>query len=52
MNDLRVRVGVMKRVAELLRPIAQFAALKNFTLTIGAYVRQRIAIDMFHRDAA
>ena len=50
-NYERVFMGVIKRVAELFSPIAQLPALKDFTGTVGANVRKRVAVHVFHRDA-
>jgi len=51
-NYQGVAMGVIKRVAELLSPIAQLPALKDLALTVGANVRKRVAVHVFHRDAA
>ena len=52
MNDARVRVRVIERVAKLADPLLQFVRLKNLSRLVSSQVRQRIAVDVFHRDAA
>ena len=52
MDDVRVVVRVVERIAELADPIGQFGRLKDFSLLIAAQIRKRVAIDIFHRNAA
>ena len=52
MDDVRVVVRVVERIAELAHPIGQFGSLKDLSLLIAAQMGKRVAIDVFHRNAA
>ena len=52
MDDVRVVVRIVERIAELAHPIGQFGRLKDFSLLVTAQIRKGIAIDIFHRNAA
>src|SRR5205823_2762428 len=51
MDNMRVVVGIVERVAELAHPIGQFCSLKDSLLLIAAQSRKGLAIDIFHRNA-
>src|SRR5438128_714421 len=52
MDDMRVVVRVVERIAELAHPIGQFGRLKDLSLLVAPQTRKRVAIDVFHRYAA
>ena len=52
MDDVRVVVRVVERIAELAHPIGQFGRLKDLSLLVAAQIRKGVAIDVFHRNAA
>ena len=52
MNDARVVVRVIERVAELAGPFVQLVRFKNLVRLVRAQIGKRVAIDVFHRDAA
>ena len=52
MNDPGVIMRVIECVAKLARPTTQFVRLKNLPFFLRAQIRQRVAIDVFHRNAS
>jgi hypothetical protein len=52
MDDVRVVVCVVERIAKLAHPFGQFGGLKDFSLLVAAQIRKGVAIDVFHRNAA
>src|SRR5207248_7065323 len=51
-NDARVIVRIIERVTELARPFVQLVRFKNLVWLVGAQIGKRVAVDVFHRDAA
>ena len=52
MNDPRVIVRVIERIAELAGPIGQVVRLEDLVRFVRAQIGKRVAVDVFHRDAA
>ena len=52
MNDVGMIVRVIERVTKLTRPFTQFFGLEDFARLIRAQIRKRVAVNIFHRDAA
>src|SRR5438309_3874822 len=52
MNDARPIMCVLKCVANLARPSAQFGWLENLLWLVTPQTRQGLAVDKLHRDAA
>src|SRR5205085_7010550 len=52
MDDAGVVMRVIEGVAELARPFRQFMRFENLVRLVRAQIRKRVAVDVFHRDAA
>src|SRR5262249_36822790 len=51
MDDPRVVVRIVERIAKLIHPIGHFGRFKDLSLFIAAQFRWGVAIDVFHGNA-